>query len=100
MTNSKGEKMNKSELVEAIASGSGVTKADANRVLDTFMLTVTDALKSGDQVVLPGFGSFSTGNRSARTGRNPQTGQTIQIKASRVAKFKAGKSLKEAVQES
>lgn len=98
MTNSKGEKMNKSELVEAIASGSGVTKADANRVLDTFMLTVTDALKSGDQVVLPGFGSFSTGNRSARTGRNPQTGQTIQIKASRVAKFKAGKSLKEAVQ--
>lgn len=92
--------MNKSELVEAIANGSGVTKADANRVLDTFMLTVTDALKSGDQVVLPGFGSFSTGNRSARTGRNPQTGQTIQIKASRVAKFKAGKSLKEAVQRS
>ena len=98
MNNSKGEKMNKSELVEAIANGSGVTKADANRVLDTFMTTVTDALKSGDQVVLPGFGSFSTGNRSARTGRNPQTGQAIQIKASRVAKFKAGKSLKEAVQ--
>lgn len=90
--------MNKSELVEAIAHGSGVTKADANRVLDTFMMTVTDALKSGDQVVLPGFGSFSTGNRSARTGRNPQTGQTIQIKASRVAKFRAGKTLKEAVQ--
>jgi DNA-binding protein HU-beta len=99
MNNSKGEKMNKSELVEAIAHGSGVTKADAQRVLDTFMMTVTDALKSGDQVVLPGFGSFSTGNRSARTGRNPQTGQTIQIKASRVAKFKAGKTLKEAVQE-
>ena len=91
--------MNKSELVEAIANGSGVTKADASRVLDTFMNTVTHALKGGDQVVLPGFGSFSTGNRSARTGRNPQTGQTIQIKASRVAKFKAGKSLKEAVQE-
>lgn len=91
--------MNKSELIEAIANGSGVTKADANRVLDTFMTTVTEALKSGDQVVLPGFGSFSTGNRSARTGRNPQTGQTIQIRASRVAKFKAGKSLKEAVQE-
>lgn len=90
--------MNKSELVEAIAHGSGVTKADAQRVLDTFMMTVTDALKSGDQVVLPGFGSFSTGNRSARTGRNPQTGQTIQIKASRVAKFRAGKTLKEAVQ--
>ncbi len=90
--------MNKSELVEAIANGSGVTKADASRVLDVFMATVTDVLKKGDQVVLPGFGSFSTGNRSARTGRNPQTGQTIQIKASRVAKFKAGKSLKEAVQ--
>ncbi len=90
--------MNKSELVEAIAHSSGVTKADANRVLDTFMMTVTDALKSGDQVVLPGFGSFSTGNRSARPGRNPQTGQTLQIKASRVAKFKAGKTLKEAVQ--
>ncbi|ARG96737.1 MULTISPECIES: HU family DNA-binding protein [Legionella] len=91
--------MNKSELIEAIASGSGVTKADASRVLETFMMTVTDALKRGDQVVLPGFGSFSTGNRSARTGRNPQTGATIEIKASRVAKFKAGKSLKEAVQE-
>lgn len=91
--------MNKSELIEAIASGSGVTKADAGRVLEVFMTAVTDALKSGDQVVLPGFGSFSTGNRSARTGRNPQTGATIQIKASRVAKFKAGKSLKEAVQD-
>lgn len=90
--------MNKSELIEAIANGSGVTKADASRVLDHFMATVTDVLKRGDQVVLPGFGSFSTGERSARTGRNPQTGKTIEIKASRVAKFKAGKSLKEAVQ--
>ena len=90
--------MNKSELVEALANGSGITKAAANRVLETFVDTVTVALKRGDQVVLPGFGSFSTGNRSARTGRNPQTGATIQIKASRVAKFKAGKSLKEAVQ--
>lgn len=98
MNNSKGETMNKSELVEAIANGSGVTKADANRMLDSFMSTVIYALKSGDQVVLPGFGSFSIGNRAARTGRNPQTGQTIQIKASRVAKFKAGKTLKEAVQ--
>ena len=91
--------MNKSELVSAMASASGLTKADASRVLETFMTTVTDALRSGDQVVIPGFGSFSTGNRSARTGRNPQTGKTIQIKASRVAKFKAGKNLKEAVQE-
>lgn len=98
MNNSKGEMMNKTELVEAIASGSGLTKADASRVLETFMTTVTDVLKKGDQVVIPGFGSFSTGNRSARTGRNPQTGKPIQIKARRVAKFKAGKNLSEAVQ--
>ncbi|KTD61497.1 HU family DNA-binding protein [Legionella spiritensis] len=91
--------MNKSELVEAIANGSGVTKADANRVLDTFMKTITQALKEGETVVLPGFGSFSVGNRAERDGRNPQTGKTIRIPASRVAKFKVGKSLKEAVQE-
>lgn len=99
MINCGEEKMNKSELVDAIASGSGLTKSDASKVLEVFMMTVTDALKNGDQVVIPGFGSFSTGNRSARTGRNPQTGKTIEIKASRVAKFKAGKNLKEAVQE-
>jgi len=91
--------MNKSELVAALASGAGVTKVDANRVLDTFMMTVTTVLKNGDQIVLPGFGSFATSNRSARTGRNPQTGKVINIKASRVAKFKAGKSLKEAVKQ-
>ncbi len=99
MNNWIGETMNKSELVDAIASGTGLTKADTSRVLEMFMLTVTDALKGGDQVVLPGFGSFSTGNRSEREGRNPQTGEKIKIKASRVARFKAGKSLKEAVQE-
>lgn len=92
--------MNKSELIEAIANGSGLTKAAASKVIDVFMETVTDVLKSGDQLVLPGFGSFSTGLRAARTGRNPQTGNAIEIKASRVAKFKAGKTLKEAVQES
>lgn len=91
--------MNKSELIEAIATGSDITKSEAGKVLDIFMKTTTDALKNGDQVVLPGFGTFSTGLRSARTGRNPQTGEAIEIKASRVAKFKAGKSLKEAVQE-
>ena len=91
--------MNKSELVKAIADKTDVTKTKASEVLDAFMDTVTEALKNGDQIVLPGFGSFSTGNRSERTGRNPQTGQAIKIKASRVAKFKAGKSLKEAVQE-
>lgn len=99
MNNWIGEEMNKSELSEAIANALSGTKADANRFLDQFMMITTEALKKGDQVVLPGFGSFSTGNRSARTGRNPQTGAAIEIKASRVAKFKAGKSLKEAVQE-
>jgi DNA-binding protein HU-beta len=97
--NSKGKKMNKSELVEAIANGSGITKAAAGRVLDVFMTTITEALKNGDQVVLPGFGSFKTRLRSAYSGRNPQTGKEIQIKAARVANFKAGKNLKEAVQD-
>lgn len=91
--------MNKSELVEAIANTSGETKAASSRVLDAFMQTITDALKSGDQVVLPGFGSFSIKNRAARTGRNPQTGAAIQIQASRSPAFKAGKSLKDAVQD-
>jgi len=97
--NSKGKKMNKTELVQAIANGSGITKVSAGKVLEVFMTTVTEALKSGDQVVLPGFGSFKTRLRSAYAGRNPQTGKEIQIKAARVANFKAGKNLKEAVQE-
>ena len=91
--------MNKSELVEAIASSSGSTKVDTARFLDVLVNTVADTLKNGGQVVIPGFGTFCVGNRSERMGRNPQTGATITIKASRVAKFKAGKSLKEAVQE-
>ena len=91
--------MNKTELVSAIAHTAGSTKADASRFLDAFMMTVTHTLRQSDQLVLPGFGTFATGNRAARTGRNPQTGKVIQIKASRVAKFKAGKKLKEAVQE-
>ena len=91
--------MNKSELISALASGSGVTKVVASRVLESLIDTITDTLKNGEQVVLPGFGSFSTGCRAARAGRNPQTGATIQIKEARVAKFKAGKGLKEAVQQ-
>lgn len=90
--------MNKSELISAIATQTGVTKASANRILDAFITTVTTALKTGDQIVLPGFGSFSTADRSARKGRNPQTGKPIEIKATRVAKFRVGKRLKEAVQ--
>ncbi len=99
MINSEGDKMNKSELVDAIASRSGMTKADTIKVLDAFTDTVTDVLVSDDQILIPGFGQFLTGNRSARKGRNPQTGEEIEIKASRVAKFKAGKKLKEAVQQ-
>lgn len=90
--------MNKSELVDAIASSSGSTKVDTARFLDVLVHTVTNALKDGGTVVIPGFGTFCVGNRSARTGRNPQTGATIQIGASRVTKFKPGKTLKEAVQ--
>lgn len=90
--------MNKSELVDAISQRSGVTKADASRVLEAFTETVTEVLVKDDQVVLTGFGSFSTGERSARTGRDPRTGKPIEIKAARVAKFKVGKLLKEAVQ--
>lgn len=91
--------MNKSELVDAIAEAAGVTKVAAGKMLDAFVSTVTSTLEKGDQLVLPGFGTFLTALRSARSGRNPQTGQTIEIKASRVAKFKAGKNLKEAVQQ-
>ncbi len=89
--------MNKSELIEAIAHGAGITKVAAGKIVEVFTHTITHALTKGDQVVLPGFGSFATTVRSARTGRNPQTGKTIEIKASRIAKFKAGKKLKEAV---
>ncbi len=91
--------MNKTELIDAIADGAGITKVSAGKVLEVFTQTITDVLKQGDQVVLPGFGSFSTTVRSARQGRNPQTGQVINIKAARVAKFKAGKALKESVQD-
>lgn len=90
--------MNKSELIEAIAAKSETTKKQATSMLEAFVSTVTSVLSDGEQIVLPGFGTFSVGLRSARKGRNPQTGEVIEIKASRVAKFKAGKGLKDAVQ--
>ncbi|NDH08147.1 MAG: HU family DNA-binding protein [Gammaproteobacteria bacterium] len=90
--------MKKSELVKAIAEDAGTTQAAAGRVLEAFLTTVTQALKDGDEVVLPGFGAFKTRLRSAYSGRNPQTGEEIKIKAARVANFKVGKNLKEAVQ--
>lgn len=96
--NSKGDKMNKTELVEAIANAASITKTKAASVLEAFMDTVTGALKGGDQIVIPGFGSFSTSKREARKGRNPQTGKEIMIPAAKVVKFKAGKKIKEAVQ--
>lgn len=85
--------MNKAELVEAMAEGAGLSKADAKRALDAFISTTTTALKKGNRVALVGFGSFSVSNRAARKGRNPQTGKEIQIKAKKVVKFKAGADL-------
>jgi DNA-binding protein HU-beta len=85
--------MNKSELVDAIASGAGLSKADAARALDATTGAIHGALKSGDRVSLVGFGSFSVSKRAARTGRNPQTGAEIQIAAKNVVKFKAGAGL-------
>ena len=89
--------MNKSELISAIAEASGLTKADAGRALDATISSVTNALKGGDSVSLIGFGTFAVKERSARSGRNPQTGATIQIKASKIPSFKAGKTLKDSV---
>jgi DNA-binding protein HU-beta len=85
--------MNKAQLVDAIASESKITKADATRALDAFMNATTKALKKGDRVALVGFGTFSVAKRAARNGRNPQTGKPINIAAKRVAKFKAGAEL-------
>jgi DNA-binding protein HU-beta len=85
--------MNKAELIEAMASDAGISKADAKRALDAFINTTSGALKKGDRVALVGFGSFSVSKRSARTGRNPQTGKEIQISAKNVVKFKAGAEL-------
>ncbi|MCP1727080.1 DNA-binding protein HU-beta [Natronospira proteinivora] len=89
--------MNKQELIEAVAASADLSKADATRAVDSVVDTVTQTLKKGDQVTLVGFGTFSVKERAARTGRNPQTGQTIQIAASKVPGFKAGKALKDAV---
>ena len=89
--------MNKTELTEAIADQSGLTKADASRALDAMIGTVSKALKKGDTVSLIGFGTFSVKKRAARTGRNPATGETIKIKASKTPSFKAGKAFKDAI---
>ncbi len=85
--------MNKAQLIDAMAAGAGLTKADAKKALDAFVTSTTDALKAGDRVALIGFGSWSVSERSARVGRNPQTGKEIQIAAKKVVKFKAGAEL-------
>lgn len=89
--------MNKSELIDAIAESADISKAAAGRALDAVISSVTGALKNGEQVVLVGFGTFSVKERAARTGRNPQTGEPIEIAAARIPGFKAGKALKDAV---
>ncbi len=89
--------MNKGELIEAVANDANITKAQAQAAMDAFVSNVQKALKSGDKVTLVGFGTFSSSTRAARMGRNPQTGQPIQIPQRRVAKFSAGKALKAAI---
>jgi len=89
--------VNKSELIDAIAASADIPKAAAGRALDATIDAVTNALKEGDQVVLVGFGTFAVKERAARTGRNPQTGQPIEIAAAKVPGFKPGKALKDAV---
>ncbi len=89
--------MNKSKFVDAVASKGDMTKSDAAKAVDVVLESVVDALKSGEQITLVGFGTFLVRRREARKGRNPRTGETIQIAASNVPGFKAGKSLKDAV---
>jgi DNA-binding protein HU-beta len=93
----EGIDVNKMELIDAIATAADLPKASAGRALDAVLDSITNELKNGEQVALVGFGTFSVKLRSARSGRNPQTGATIAIKESKVAGFKAGKALKEAV---
>lgn len=89
--------MNKAELIDAVATATDDSKAGATRVVDAVLDTITNALVNGDQVTLVGFGTFLVRDRAARTGRNPQTGAAIEIKASKAPAFKAGKALKDAV---
>ena len=89
--------MNKSELIDQIANAAGISKAAAARALDATTEAIAGALKNGELVTLIGFGTFYVGERSARSGRNPRTGATINIKAAKSPKFRAGKGLKDAV---
>ncbi len=90
--------MNKTELVSSVAEIAGVSKKDTEQVLNAFFSTVQETLKQDDKVQLPGFGTFEVRERAARTGRNPHTGETIEIAAAKVPAFKPGKALKDAIQ--
>jgi DNA-binding protein HU-beta len=89
--------VNKQELIDAIAESADLSKASAGRALDATLESIRTALKKGDTISLVGFGTFCTGKREARTGRNPRTGDAIDIKAAKVPKFRAGKALKDAI---
>lgn len=89
--------MNKNEIIEVMAQAADISKSAATKALDAFVDAVTGSLKTGQDVILVGFGSFTTSRRAARTGRNPQTGETMQIPEATVARFRAGKKLKDAV---
>jgi DNA-binding protein HU-beta len=89
--------VNKQELIDAIAESADLSKASAGRALDATLESIRNALKKGDTISLVGFGTFCTGKREARTGRNPRTGDAIDIKAAKVPKFRAGKALKDAI---
>ena len=89
--------MNKGELIEAVAGSANLSRADATKAVDAVLDSITGALSNGSAVSLVGFGTFSVKSRAARTGRNPRTGEAIQIPASNVPGFKAGKALKDAV---
>lgn len=89
--------MNKAELIEQVATQAGISKAQANAAMDAFTTAVSGALRGGDRVTLVGFGTFSVSERSARNGRNPQTGEVIKIKARKVPKFKAGKEFSDGI---
>ena len=89
--------MNKAELIAAVAENAELTKKDAEKAVKAFIEVVTDELKKGEKVQLVGFGTFEVSERAAREGRNPQTGEAMQIAASKSPKFKAGKALKDAI---
>ena len=89
--------MNKNDLISAVAGNAGLSKADAGKAVDGILDAISSSLSGGTEVRLVGFGTFSVANRAATTGRNPRTGEAIQIKASKVPKFKAGKALKTSV---